>query len=155
VNDPVKLGNIYGTWTALLHKWVAERGYHLDCEYFPDEYSFKLYSGHAREGVIQEYHTVPRVGRPVGERVATIRLARPEEDPSKEDLDQKFRELCLAAARILQLNLGKKTLYGPIETTNQETGEKIIVPHRGPIAVRSRRGRPPKKQPPPLPPHER
>src|SRR5258707_12245513 len=120
MNDPKALYKIYADWTGNLHHWVeTQLGRNIDCEYFPDSYQFKIYSGGATAqrtsfAVIDEdivpISTVPNLVRPVGERDFTLQLPRPESDPSQAELDAKFRELCLAAARGLEIDLGKHAL---------------------------------------------
>lgn len=117
MNDPQELYQIYAKWTGQLHSWVDSRlGRHIDCEYFPDKYEFKVYSGWAGKGPLEivgggiGISTVPNLQRPTGERSATIVLPRPENDPTQAELDNVFRALCLAAAQVLELDLGKPRL---------------------------------------------
>lgn len=98
---------IYAKWTGTLHFYcVRELDRHIDCEYLPDTYQFKLYSGFAEES----YGTVPGLTRPPGERSETVKLYRPEDHPTYEQLDELFRQICLAAARVLRVQLGRKEL---------------------------------------------
>jgi hypothetical protein len=120
MNDPKALYKIYANWSGQLHHWVGTRlGRQIDCEFFPNEYVFKIYSGHARaigtrfaiaEDQVIPLSTVPNLERPQGERTVTVQLPRPESDPSQEVLDEAFRQLCLAAARVLEIDLGKAKL---------------------------------------------
>ncbi len=104
-----ELYQIYSGWTGTLHFWVIrELGTHLDCEYFPDSYQFKLYSGFVEESTSSS--GIPGLSRPEGERSETIRLLRPEDRPAPEDLDNLFKEICLAAARVLEIRVGRKAL---------------------------------------------
>ena len=103
-----ELYDIYSKWTGELHFFVIRNlGEHLDCEYFPSDYQFKVYSGW-----VEEYSTnaIPGLSRPPGERSETIQLLRPEDNPSQEDLRQLFRTICLAAARVLKLEIGRALL---------------------------------------------
>lgn len=172
--EETRLSNIYGRWTAQLNVWTAKQlGRHIDCQFFPDKWIFRVYSGYAQEGDIYALHTVPTISRPPGERFETIPLPRPNEHPTDTRLEEVFRRICLAAARVLELDLQKPrlpekeptVLYGPTEMTDMETGQKIIVPHGGkPKSIlkhaffRNRRklkgGNPPSKQPPPVAPDE-
>jgi hypothetical protein len=104
-----ELYQIYSKWTGELHFFVLRNlGEHLDAEYFPGEYKFKVYSGW-----VEEYTTtsgIPGLSRPPGERSETIKLLRPEDDPSAEDLRQLFRTICLAAARVLEVSIAQALL---------------------------------------------
>jgi len=118
MNDPEQLYRIYSTWTAQLHRWaVAHLGEHIDCEFFPIDWKFKVYSGYAQAGDIYLFHTVPTVGRPRKERSQTIKLPTPAEDPTQAELDETFRAICLAAARVLRIDLsrGKRLPSGDAE----------------------------------------
>jgi hypothetical protein len=120
MNDPKELYKVYADWTGQLHHWVETKlGRHIDCEYFPETYQFKLYSGWAQatatefaltDSGLLPLSTVPNLTRPRGEAAITIQLPRPEADPSREDLDNAFRGLCLSAARLLEIDLGKPKL---------------------------------------------
>jgi hypothetical protein len=120
MNDSKELYKIYADWTGQLHHWVQTKvGRHIDCEYFPDSYQFKLYSGWARaqdtefaltdKGLLP-LSTVPNLTRPRGENWILINLPKPEEDPSQAELDEAFRGLCLAAARLLEIDLKRPQL---------------------------------------------
>jgi hypothetical protein len=107
------LYELYAKWTGYLHVWCNNcLGRHIDAEYFPAIYEFRLYSGEAKEKELQVwgFSTVPAISRPLGEASVTINLPRPEDDPSAEQLEQVFRGICLAAARILEIDLGKPKL---------------------------------------------
>jgi hypothetical protein len=109
MNDPKELYKVYADWSGQLHHWVQTRlGRQIDAEFFPDTYQFKLYSGGAENEI--SISGVPQWVRPLGERSITIQLPRPKDDPSQADLDAAFRELCLAAARVLEIDLGKAKL---------------------------------------------
>jgi hypothetical protein len=108
-----RLYQIYASWTIQLHSYVGRvLGRHIDCEFFPEQYIFKLYGGQGEVGLMDVYafHTTPGITRPQGERTETVALPRPAEHPTKERLDQVFRELCLAAARVLEITLEKPRL---------------------------------------------
>lgn len=104
-----ELYDVYSKWTGELHFWcVRELDRHLDVEYIPQEYLFKVYSGWA-----EEYSTtsgIPGLSRPLGERSETIALLRPRDNPSREELAELFKQICLAAARVLQLKIGRTQL---------------------------------------------
>jgi hypothetical protein len=120
MNDPKELYKIYADWTGHLHHWVQTKlGLHIDCEYFPDSYQFKLYSGWAKpiptsfaikEDSVLPISTVPNLTRPRGENSILIQLPKPGEDPSQAELDEAFRGLCLAAARLLEIDLKRPQL---------------------------------------------
>lgn len=104
-----ELYDVYSRWTGELHFFaVRDLGAHLDCEYFPDQYEFKVYSG-----FVEEYTTnsgIPGLARPPGERFETIKLLRPEDNPGKRELDNLFKAICLAAARVLNVKVGRAEL---------------------------------------------
>lgn len=126
MNDPKELYKVYADWTGQLHYWVEKNlGRHIDCEYFPDSYQFKIYSGWAKPtstdfalsgaGDVIPISTVPNLTRPWGENTELIHLPKPQEEPTKADLDEVFRQLCLAAARVLEIDLKKPQLGAPEE----------------------------------------
>jgi hypothetical protein len=111
-----ELYKTYAAWTGQLHHYAVKHlGRHIDCEYNPDTYEFRIFSGHAEDAPLSVwgFHTVPGLVRPPGEERAVIRLPKPEENPSSEQLDEIFRQLCLSAARVLNLDLGKPKLAAP------------------------------------------
>jgi hypothetical protein len=120
MNDPKELYKVYADWTGQLHYWVEKNlDRHIDCEYFPDSYQFKIYSGWAKpiptsfaikEDSVLPISTVPNLARPWGENTELIHLPKPQDDPTQAELDAKFRELCLAAARVLEIDLKKPQL---------------------------------------------
>jgi hypothetical protein len=97
---------------------LCELGRHVDAEFFPKEYVFRIYSGHL-EAVLG---TV-MMGRPEDERSETVRVPRPEDNPSREDLSRAFEGLCRAAARVLELDLGGKRLPESNAPESQISGE--------------------------------
>lgn len=104
-----ELYDVYSKWTGDLHfLMVKELDQHLDCEYIPDRYEFKVYSGFAEE--FSTSSGIPGLSRPPGERSETIKLLRPEDNPTKGDLDQLFKDICLAAARVLGISIAKARL---------------------------------------------
>ena len=106
-----ELYEIYSEWTGALHFWcLRQLGEHLDCEYFPNSYQFKVYSGWAEEQLAGFGVTVPGLSRPPDERSETIKLLRPEDNPTQEDIRQLFRTICLAAARVLKVEIGRALL---------------------------------------------
>jgi hypothetical protein len=117
-----QLYELYASWTGSLHFWMEKHlGRHLDCEYFPAIYEFRLYSGQAKEKELQVwgFSTVPSMTRPLGEASVTIKLPRPEDDPTPEQLEQVFKGICLAAARVLEIDLGKPKLEAPEKNNNR------------------------------------
>jgi hypothetical protein len=137
------LYQIYSRWTGQLHFYaVRELGEHLDCEYFPGSHQFKVYSGWA-----EEYTTaggIPGLSRPLGERVQTIDLYRPEDNPSPDQLDQLFKEICLAGARVLGIQPGRKALPElKIDQDQDGTPQKRLEPGQGNLRLRPAPGRDP------------
>jgi hypothetical protein len=105
------LYSIYSKWTGQLHHWVArELGKHIDVEYFPQDYLFKLYSGRAQDRETTLFSTVPGLTRPSGEASAQVRVPKHNDNPTQAELDEAFRQLCLAAARVLGIDLDKPKL---------------------------------------------
>lgn len=110
-----ELYEVYASWTGQLH-FYCERvlGRHLDCEFFPSEHKFRLYSGRAQDAEIGGYgplpSTVPGFVRPEGELAFSLDLPRAEAKPTQTDLDVVFLDLCRAAARVLEIDLGKSRL---------------------------------------------
>lgn len=104
-----ELYDVYSRWTGELHFYaVRELDRHLDCEYFPDKYEFKVYSG-----FVEEFTTnsgIPGLSRPEGERSETIKLLRPEDNPGRKELDNLFKSICLAAARVLKVKVARVEL---------------------------------------------
>jgi hypothetical protein len=115
------LYNIYSRWTGDLHfLMVKELDLHLDCEYLPDQYEFKVYSGFAEE--FSTTSGIPGLSRPRYEDSETIKLLRPEDNPSQEQLDYLFKTICLAAARVLGIKIRRKGLgngQGSIEGVDE------------------------------------
>ena len=111
-----ELYNEYAAWTGQLHHWMLKHGNrHLDVEFFPaPQWVIKLYTGHAEDTIMTGWFgtTVPSFSRPEEETRAVIPLPRPEAEPTRAELDDTFRELCLSAARILDIDLGKPKLHG-------------------------------------------
>lgn len=106
--DPLaqQLYQVYAGWSAKLHTWVeTQLGRHIDCEFVPHTWEFKIYSGHAETSILGA--GIPRFTRPEVERMEIILLPRPEQRPDQEGLDLAFRTLCLAAARVLGLKPSK------------------------------------------------
>lgn len=121
-----ELYRIYYRWTGQLHELVATQlGEHCDVEYFPEDYVMKVYSGEAQERPILQFQTVPGLSRPRGEKRETIRLPRPEDNPSQEDLDSTFKAICFAVARVLDIKLAQLGL--PAGT--QEEEPKSMLKH--------------------------
>jgi hypothetical protein len=111
-----ELYRTYAAWTGQLHYYAVKHlGRHIDCEFLPDSYEFRVFSGHAEDAPLSvwAFHTVPGLVRPPGEERAIIRLPKPEENPTSEQLDEVFRQICLAAARVLGVDLDKPKLAAP------------------------------------------
>jgi hypothetical protein len=111
-----ELYKTYANWTAELHAWTrVHLGRHVDVEFFPDTYKFAIYSGSAR-GLMPDpanYSTVPNLVRPAGEAKVIIQLPKPKDDPTHAQLRDVFRDICFAAARVLEIDLGKPKLAPP------------------------------------------
>ena len=107
-----ELYEIYAKWTGELHFWcLRELDRHIDAEFFPGEYQFKVYSGWAQEDRIGGIGmTVPGLSRPDEERSETIQLLKPEDNPSEADLRALFKTICLAAARVLEVRIARAEL---------------------------------------------
>lgn len=105
-----RLYDIYAAWSGKLHHYAIKYlGAQLNVEFFPSAWEMRLYPGPLQEKELQPwgFSTVPGFVRPPAE---PFRLPRPEEAPTQEELDQTFRNLCLAAAQLLQIDLGKPKL---------------------------------------------
>src|SRR5260370_1542724 len=113
---PEELYAAYAAWTGQLHYWVQTNlGRHVDAEFFPaPDWKFKIYSGSAApigthftfvEGEVVPISTVPNLVRPAGERSFTLQLPTPGDNPKPEDLERTFRNLCLATAKLLEIEL--------------------------------------------------
>jgi hypothetical protein len=104
----------YANWSGELHAWTrVHLKRHVDVEFFPDSYKFAIYSGSARGLMADSYHTVPTVVRPAGEAKVVIQLPKPKDDPTDAQLRVVFRDICLAAARVLEIDLKKPKLAPP------------------------------------------
>lgn len=120
------LYKIYAAWTGQLHFYcVKELGRHVDVEYFPNDYFFRIYSGHAEGstfsfGYGSASSIIPSLMRPACERSEIVKVPRPEDSPSAETLEEAFRALCLAAARVLEVQTGKAALPAPNEPINEK-----------------------------------
>jgi hypothetical protein len=107
---------VYANWTSELHAWCAVHlGRHVDFEFFHDTYKFSIYSGSAESLMPDPAHfqTVPNLIRPTGEAKVIIQLPKPKDDPTHAELRGVFREICLAAALVLEIDLGKPKLAAP------------------------------------------
>lgn len=121
-----RLYKIYSSWSGGLHHWCATKlGVHVDAEFFPIDWKFRVYSGVA--GAETSLFGVPRIVRPEGEKSFTLKLPGPEQAPSDEDLDETFRNICLATARMLELDLGTPKLGGRKKRGKLKHGDP---PHR-------------------------
>lgn len=130
-----QLYNIYAKWTGQLHAWLRTIGKDVDAEYFPDSYEFRIYSGRAEIDISQS--GLVSLVRPHSERVATLALPKPQDDPTQADLDEAFRQICLAAARVLDIELGKLQLIEdnimpPVDIEDREVfGDHEVCPFCG------------------------
>jgi hypothetical protein len=144
--SPEELYKVYASWTGSLHFYcIKHLGRHVDVEYFPSDYFFNLYSGRGEDAQMTGWFgtTVPALVRPPDERRVRVDVPRPEANPSEADLQEAFRALCLAAARVLEADLGKERLPGSnapvaapaapkkhafskrrLEATNESTGRR-------------------------------
>jgi hypothetical protein len=121
-----ELYKLYSGWTAQLHAWCQEKlGRHVDAEFFPIDWKFKVYSGHA--GAEVSLFGVPHIVRPAGEKSFTLKLPAPEEEPDQARLDQCFRNICLATARVLEIELGVPKLGGKKKGKHGHT-DRILAP---------------------------
>jgi hypothetical protein len=108
------LYDTYAAWTGQLHHYCVKfLGAELNVEFFPaPDWHMKLYPGPLEEiqpmmaGSVM-LSSVPRLYRP---KADPFPLPRPEQNPTKEELDETFKHLCLAAAQILKIDLGKRKL---------------------------------------------
>jgi hypothetical protein len=106
-----RLYRIYSTWSGGLHHWCATRlGRHVDAEFFPLTWKFKVYSGNAQEEL--SLSGLPGLTRPKDELSFTLQLPKPEDEPTDSDLDKTFKNICLATAKMLELDLGVPKLTG-------------------------------------------
>lgn len=125
--DPEDLYKIYAGWSRDLHQWCAkELGVHVDAEFFPIEWKFKVYSGMANVEV--SLFGVPHLTRPGGERSFVLKLATPDQDPTPEELAKTFRNICLATARILEIDLGVPKLGGQKKGSHGRTHRVLKAP---------------------------
>ena len=98
-----RLYRIYSTWSGGLHHWCATRlGRHVDAEFFPLTWKFKVYSGNAQEEL--SLSGLPGLTRPKDELSFTLQLPKPEDEPTDSDLDKTFKNICLATAKMLELD---------------------------------------------------
>jgi hypothetical protein len=131
------LYKIYAKWSGELHYYcIKHLGRHVDVEYFPSDYFFNVYSGRGQDAQMTGWFgtTVPAMIRPLGERHARVAVPRPEANPSEAELQEAFRALCLAAARVLEADLGKERLPGSnapkrrLKTSNESTRRRRTRP---------------------------
>lgn len=137
MNDPNELYKVYAAWSGQLHFWVERQlERHIDCEFCPaPDWLFKIYSGQAE---IDPGWRVANLTRPPHERSDTIRLPRPEEDPTREELDETFRAICLAAARLLRIDVSGAQLTSGNPPQRSSTSSEDVSQPRRPKRVRVR-----------------
>lgn len=115
MSEEQRLYDTYAAWTGQLHHYcVKYLGAELNVEFHPaPDWEMRMWPGPLEEiqpmmlaggGMMS---SVPRIYRPPTE---PFPLPRPEQNPTKEELDRVFRDLCLAAAQVLKLDLGKRKL---------------------------------------------
>jgi len=111
VTDDAILRRIYGSWSRNLHEWcLSQLGQRVDsyAHFGNPDWTFSIYSGRA---VIEISDAgIPRYVRPPGERSFTLILPRGRDNPSEEHVNEIFRQICLGAARVMQIDLGKVQL---------------------------------------------
>jgi hypothetical protein len=121
-----ELYRTYAAWSGQLHHYCMKHlGRHVDVEYFPSDYFFNLYSGRGEDAQMTGWFgtTVPALVRPPDELRIRVDVPRPEANPSEADLQEAFRQLCLAAARVLEADLGKERLpesSAPVEAPRKK-----------------------------------
>jgi hypothetical protein len=107
-----KLYDLYSGWTKLLHAWCVEHlNANVNFEFFPDpDWKMQIYPGDSTEVEISQYG-VPSLVRP--ELKVTLALPKPQEDPTPGRLRNTFRNLCVCAARILNIDTAQlKIIFG-------------------------------------------
>lgn len=101
----------YCRWSNKLHLWVTERtGRPLSVQYFPlwqNEPKMRLFKGEPQYQISGS--GMPQLLPPSGVYV-DFPLPRPQDNPTQQILDETFKQLCLAAARLLEIDLGKPKL---------------------------------------------
>jgi hypothetical protein len=97
-----ELYRLYSAWTGQIHFYCNKHlGRHLDCEYFPNEYEIRMYSGWP---IADQAASVPKMIHIDG-KVGMVKLLTPAENPTAEDLEDLFRTLCYTAAQVLEIEL--------------------------------------------------
>jgi hypothetical protein len=127
--EEARLYNIYAGWTGQLHAWLRTIGKDVDAEYFPDSYEFRIYSGRAEVNISQS--GLVGLVRPHSERYLTLALPKPQDHPTQADLDDAFRQICFAAARVLEVDLGKLQLEGETIMPPVDIGDHEPCPFCG------------------------
>lgn len=100
-----ELDHIYCGWSGSLHKWVAQYlGAPINVEYDPNKWEIRLWPGDLEMvfGTSGVFH----VERPAG----TAAMDLPPEGSTQEEVDEAFKRLCLIAAALLNIDLGKAKL---------------------------------------------
>jgi len=105
-----ELFHLYWQWTKDLHIWCATKlGRHVDALYEPANWTFTVYSGSAEVELNMETG-IPIWVRPQGEDALTIKLPRPEDHPNADELNRTFRQICIATAIVLKIELSRTPL---------------------------------------------
>jgi Lar family restriction alleviation protein len=129
MNDPEELYNVYASWSGRLHHWLGQLGRHVDCEFFPETYRFRIYTGRAEIDISQS--GLVGLVRPHSERFLTVNLPTPQDNPTQRDLEHAFRGICFAAARLLEVDLGKIQLTGDTIMPPVDIGDHEVCPFCG------------------------
>lgn len=101
-----ELYNEYAKWSGLLHFWAVKHlQTQLNAEFFPaPAWEMEVFPGELYQDLGA---TVPLFIHKPGIR---IKLPRPEHSPTEQELEETFRRLCLAAARVLGMDTAKAVL---------------------------------------------
>jgi hypothetical protein len=130
--DERALYDIYASWSGKLHFWVLQRLERtLSCEFEPDTWTFKMWPG--APDVSVSMSGVPHVRAP--KDAYRVALLSPAQHPTGAQLDELFKQLCLAAARVLNIDLNRTQL-----TYDKPTNAKRELT-RVPSVRRLRRGK--------------
>ena len=97
---------LYSSWTGQLHFFaVRDLGRQLNAEFFPAP-AWQMKLSRAMEEEVSP-SGIPSLHHIGGE---TYYLPLPASNPGKEELDRAFRDLCLLAARVLKIKVGRRAL---------------------------------------------
>jgi hypothetical protein len=110
-SDDNSLRRIYGNWSRNLHEWcLSQLGRRVDSfvHFGNPDWKFSVYSGRAEIEISDA--GIPHYIRPPGERSYTINLPRGRDNPTEEQINEIFRNICMGAARVMQIDLGRAQL---------------------------------------------